>query len=113
MIINSAGGKFQYTILSAQREPLPPDRYLLKLRVRAWTDWAAGMNFWDDSFRLVAGNRILAPVKPLNEMVDRDATVDGDVQFEIDNSLTDAILKISYGDPNSTESTKQLRLIFP
>jgi hypothetical protein len=110
-ILNSFGEKYQYTILSAQREPLPPDRYLLQLRIRFWNDARGGNTFGSDSFRLVVGDRILAPVNYLNEGAERDETVDGDVQFEIDDSLKDAVLKISpYNDPSLT---RQLRLIFP
>ncbi len=100
----------QYTVLSAQREPLPPGRYLLQLRVRAWTDSSNGASFWSDSFRLVVGDQRLAPVNYLNEMVNRDETVDGDVVFEIADSLTDAVLEIQ---SHYDSETKQLRLTFP
>jgi len=110
MIIDSSGNKFQYTILSAQREPLSPDSYLLHLRIRAWTDSGQGMGFWDDSFRLVVGDLRSAPVNYLNKLVERDETVDGDVEFEIDASLAEAVLAVNYRSP---ENTKELRLIFP
>jgi hypothetical protein len=110
MIVDSSGNKFQYTILSAQREPLSSDSYLLHLRIRAWTDSGQGMGFWNDSFRLVDGDLRLAPVNYLNELVERDETVDGDIEFEIDASLAEAVLVIHYRSP---EDTKDLRLIFP
>lgn len=112
-MIDSTGDQYQYTILSAKRDPLPPDRYLLYLRVRAWTDFVGGMNFWSDSFRLVAGDLRLAPSNDLNELVNRDETVDGDVEFEIDGSLKDAVLIITVGGLDFSGNTKELRLIFP
>jgi len=103
--------KYQYTILSAERTPLASDSYLLHLRIRAWTDSGNGMGFGDDSFRLVAGDVRTAPVNYLNELVERDATVDGDIEFEIDTSLTEAVLVIHYGAPNTPD--EELLLIFP
>ncbi|MEO8355456.1 MAG: toll/interleukin-1 receptor domain-containing protein [Chloroflexota bacterium] len=105
------GDKCQFTILSAQREPLLPDKHLLRLRIRAWTESAGGMNFWSDSFRLIVGDQRITPVNNLNELVKRDETVDGDVEFEIDASVKDSVLVITVG--RDAWATKELRLIFP
>jgi hypothetical protein len=108
ILLGIGGVKHQYTILSAQLQPLSSGSRLLHLRVRAWTDAGQGMGFWTDSFRLVTGDIRLAPVNFLNELVDRDETVDGDVEFEIGDSLTEAVLVIEYYGERS-----ELRLIFP
>lgn len=113
MMIAPWGDKFQYTILWAQREPLPPDKYFLRLRIRVWTNSRGGMNFWSDSFRLVAGDLRIAPANDLNEVVHREETVDGDVEFEIDPSLKEAVLVINVGGLDFPGNTKELRLIFP
>jgi len=113
MMIASYGSKYQYTILSAERISLPPDKFLLRLRIRVWTDSSGGMNFWSDSFRLVVGDLRLAPVNFLDEIAKRDETVDGDVEFEIDASLKEAILVITVGRNGDSWATKELRLIFP
>ena len=111
-IFNTASGnEYRYTVLSAQREGLPQNKYLLRLRVRAWNN-AGSINFWSDSFRLVAGDITLAPVNKLNLVARRDETVDGDVEFEIDASLKEAILKITLYN-NVDWATKELRLVFP
>ena len=107
------GNRFRYTILSAQRESLAPDQYLLHLRIRVWTDFSGGMNFWSASFRLVAGDMILAPVNFLNEVAGGNETVDGDVEFEIDASLQEAILSITVGRVPEEWATMELRLVFP
>ena len=49
----------------------------------------------------------------LNEVVERDQTVDGDVEFEIDSSLKEAVLVITAGSSVEPWATKELRLIFP
>ena len=41
MMDAATAGEYQYTVLSAQRERLPQDKYLLRLRIRAWTSAAA------------------------------------------------------------------------
>ena len=111
-IFNTASGnEYRYTVLSAQREGLPQNKYLLRLRVRAWNN-AGSINFWSDSFRLVAGDITLAPVNKLNLVARRDETVDGDVEFEIDASLKEAILKITLYN-NVDWATRELRLVFP
>lgn len=107
-----AGGEYHYTILSAQRERLSPDKYLLRLRIRAWTN-AGAMPLWSDSFRLVAGDLTIAPVNDLNLLVRQDETVDGDVEFEMDAMLKDAILRIRWGNSTAAWAIKELRLVFP
>ena len=111
VMITPGGSTFQYTILSAQREPLAPDRFLLRLRIRVWTD--GGLNFGTNSFRLAAGDRRLAPVNYLNEVVERDQTMDGDIEFEIDPSLKGAVLVITASGSGEPWATKELRLVFP
>ena len=59
------------------------------------------------------GDLSFAPVNFLNEVVKQDATVDGDVEFEIDDSLTDAVLAIKVGGLDFLGHTKELHLIFP
>ena len=111
-MISPFGYEYQYTILSAQRESLPPDSYLLHLRISAWSDQSGGLNFMSNSFRLVEGDRKLAPVNFLNEVVSQNATGDGDVKFEIDNSLTEAVLVIT-ASADFPGNSKELRLLFP
>ena len=112
-MIGPLGEKYQYTVLAAQREPLSPGKLLLNLRIRIWTDFGGGVNFWSDSFRLVVGDVRLAPVTSSNKTVERDVTFDGDVEFEIDASLTDAVVVITVGTGEFPGNTKELRLLFP
>jgi hypothetical protein len=111
MIDVATGGEYQYTVLSAQRESPLQDKYLLHLRIRAWTNGSLG--FWSDSFRLVAGDLSLAPVNRLSLVVRQNETIDGDIEFEIDASLKEAILRITVGYSLDPWATKELRLVFP
>lgn len=113
MMIASRGERSRYTIVSAWREPFPPDKYLLRMRIQVWTDFLA-LNFWSDSFRLDVGDQSLVPVSLVNEVVDRDETLEGIVEFEIDPSLKEAVLEIRAGLYfNEPWAVKELRLIFP
>lgn len=100
--MHSNGNKAQYTILSAQAEPSSPDKSLIRLRVRVWSE----SNMFPGSFRLYAGDQHIAPVKSLNGMISGDETRDGDVEFEVDRSVKEATLAIKDGD-----DTRQLRLM--
>jgi hypothetical protein len=108
----AARSEFHYTVLSAQRESLSPDKYLLRLRIRAWSP-TGSMPIWSESFRLKAGDLRIAPVNNFNLMARQDETVDADVEFEIDASLKEAILKITWGNSPADWATKELRLVFP
>jgi TIR domain len=110
--MNFMDNKFQYTILSAQRELLPPDKYLLHFRIRVWTDFA-GMGFVSDSFRLYSGDLHLKPTIAFSEWVRRDETKDRDVEFEVDGSIKEAILVITVFGVDFPGNTRQLRLAFP
>ena len=110
--ISFNGYKFQYTILSAQRKRLPPDKYLLRFRIHVWTDFIGGMLFVSDSFRLNAGDLRIKPANNLVEAVSRDETKEGDIEFEVDGSIKEAILVITMSGFNFSGNTRQLRLAF-
>lgn len=112
MIDVAARNEFHYTILSAQRESLSPDKVLLRLRIRAWSP-TGSMPVWSESFRLVAGDLRIAPVNIINLVALQDETVETDVEFEIDASLKEAILRIAVGNSTADWATEELRLLFP
>lgn len=112
MIDGAARGEYHYTVLSAQREGLSQDKYLLRLRIRAWSP-TGSMPVWSESFRLVAGDLRIAPVNIINLVALQDETVETDVEFEIDTSLKEAILRIAVGNSTADWATKELQLVFP
>jgi hypothetical protein len=71
------------------------------------------MIFWSDSFRLSAGDLRIKPANDLKEMVSRDETKEGDIEFEVDGSIKEAILVINVGGLSFSGNTRQLRLAFP
>ncbi|MGQ0604453.1 MAG: hypothetical protein ACT4QE_22460 [Anaerolineales bacterium] len=108
-LVDDVGGyNYQYTVLSAQQEMLSAGKYLVRFRIRAWTNSGQGMGFWDDSFRLKIGDEILSPVGYLNQLVERDETKDADAEFEITDSINEGILVFSYRG-----ETAELRFIIP
>jgi hypothetical protein len=62
---------------------------------------------------LSAGDLRIKPANDLKEMVSRDETKEGDIEFEVDGSIKEAILVISVPGLNSPGNTRQLRLAFP
>jgi hypothetical protein len=110
---DGTGQQFQYTIVSASREPASAGKQILRLRVRVWTNAPGGVVFWSDSFRLRMGEARLKPVSALDELAARDETREADVEFEIDASARDAVLAITVGGLNFEGNTRDLRLVFP
>jgi hypothetical protein len=112
-LIDDTGDQYQYTITSADLRPLPPNQFLLHLKVRMWTDFpSAGVPFWSDSFRLYVGDEHLKPSNFLDELVARDETKDGVVEFAIDSPVKNASLSIT-APADFSGNTKELRLTFP
>jgi hypothetical protein len=109
-MLDGTGLKFQYTVVSAQREQLSPEKHLLHLRVRVWTNAPGGVNLWSDSFRLKVGDARLKPINFLDELAARDETKEGDVDFEVDGSARETVLVITVGGLNFSGNTEELRL---
>ena len=107
------GSTFRYTILSGEQQPLSADTQLLRLCVRIWSDYGAGVNFGSGSFRLTAGDESLAPVNFFGEVVEGNETMEREVEFEIDSSLREAVLVITVGMYLEDWATTELRLVFP
>lgn len=53
---------------------------------------------------------MLKPVNFLNEQAAWDETKEGDVEFELDSAVRDAVLSINVGGMNFEGNTKELRL---
>lgn len=112
-LFSPSGNTFRYTILSGERQALSADTQLLRLRVRIWSDYGAGVNFGSGSFRLTAGDKSLAPVNFFGEVVEGNETMEKEVEFEIDSSLREAVLVITVGMYPEDWATKELLLVLP
>jgi hypothetical protein len=73
---------------------------LVRLRVRFANDGQNDANFWDESYRLLAGDQTLAPTSNLDEVVSPHTLKDGIVSFEVPARTRKAALRVdSQGDP--------------
>ena len=68
------------------------------LRIRASNEGFYGANFWDDSFRLVAGGQTIAPTSGLNEVLERRSIRQGVIRFDLPTVQRMATLRISDKD---------------
>ena len=67
----------------------------LWLRIRVSNEGFYSANFWDDSFRLVAGGQTIAPNSGLNEVMDRRSIQQGVIRFDLPTVQRAATLRIS------------------
>lgn len=67
----------------------------LWLRIRVSNEGFYSANFWDDSFRLVAGGQTIAPNSGLNDVMDRRSIQQGVVRFDLPTVQRTATLRIS------------------
>lgn len=66
----------------------------LRLRIRVMNGGPYPVNFWDDSFRLTGGGRILAPSSGLNETVPGYSLRYGIIAFRFDTPPASAVLQV-------------------
>jgi hypothetical protein len=64
------------------------------LRIRISNEGFGNANFWDDSFRLVAGGQTIAPTGGLNELLERRSIRQGVVRFDLPSVQRTATLRI-------------------
>ena len=64
------------------------------LRIRISNEGFGNANFWDDSFRLVAGGQTIAPTSGLNEVLERRSIRQGVVRFDLPTVQPTATLRI-------------------
>ena len=70
------------------------------LRIRLSNEGFYGANFWDDSFRLVAGGQTIAPTSGLNEVLERRSIRQGVIRFDLPTVQRTATLRILNKDRN-------------
>jgi hypothetical protein len=95
-------GEYRYRILDTRVERAQDDSLELRLRVRLTNESRYPVNFWDDSFRLVADGVPLAPVGGLNLAVDGEAAKEGTVRFVFPASARELALRVSAYDMRGT-----------
>jgi hypothetical protein len=73
----------------------------LDLQVRLMNRGRYDANFWDASFRLVAGEQTIAPTSGLNEIAAGNASHDGHVVFPVPAGTRQVVLRVLSGDKNA------------
>jgi hypothetical protein len=89
-------GTVAYSVTAATAEPDVDGFVRLSFTIHAVNSGRYDMNFWDRSFRVVAGAESYAPTPGLDDIVHGDATGTGTVEFVIPAAVTDAKLVISF-----------------
>ena len=99
--VRLSGGAADYTVLSAEIEPVDAERRSLKFAVRFVNGGRFPSNFWSSSFRLFVDGVPRAPTNLLDEVVPADSGKDGDVIFEVPPGTREVVLQISSVDEKS------------
>jgi hypothetical protein len=99
--VKLSSGAADYTILSAEIEPVDAERRSLKFAVRFVNGGRYPSNFWSASFRLLVDSVPRAPTNSLDEVVPADSAKNGDVIFEVPAGTKDVVLQINSGDEKS------------
>jgi hypothetical protein len=95
-------GTVAYTVVRASAAPAVDGRVTLSFTIRAANFGRYDLNFWDDSFRVLAGPDSYAPTSGLDDVVHADATDTGQVTFLIRADITRARLKIRFAEGDKT-----------
>jgi hypothetical protein len=93
----SVEGNAVYKVLSARLEPRNADDLSLKLIIRCTTNGRYGVNFWNQSFRLLIDGVPRSPTNMLNEVIEPQSSKEGEIIFTVPAAARTAVLKI--GDP--------------
>jgi hypothetical protein len=98
----SSSAEIVYRLLAIRLEPRDAGSEQLTFLVRMHNRGSVGQNFWDSSFRLLAGDRRFEPASNLNLVVAGHAAKEGEVAFVVPASLATAELEIAYSQSDKT-----------
>jgi hypothetical protein len=87
-------GDLIYTLISGS--VAPANNSIVRFRIRFSNEGRVDANFWDASFRLVAGDKSLSPTSGLNKLVAGHSIDQGIVIFEVPAGVAKASLRIEY-----------------
>ena len=88
-------GDLIYVVLSGSVQRRG-DAQRVWLRIRASNDGRYDANFWDDSFRLVAGGQSIAPNSGLNEVLEGRSIRQAVIRFDVPTLTTAMVLRVAY-----------------
>ncbi len=91
-------GEVEYVILGAEARPDIDGHVAVTFTVKCINHDRFDMNFWDASFRLLAGDDLIAPTSGLNVLVAADSSATGKVVFVVPDSTRDATLVVKFSE---------------
>lgn len=95
-VAEAAFGEVVYSLVSGNVSYRENDNEL-RARIRVTNFGRGGLNFWDDSFRLVAGGQTVSPVSGLNAIVGGNSLQYGIIAFRFPRQTRQATLQIIIG----------------
>ena len=95
-VAEAAFGEIVYSLVSGNVAYRESDNEL-RARIRVTNFGRGGLNFWDDSFRLVAGGQTVSPVSGLNTIVGGNSLQYGIIAFRFPRQTRQATLQIISG----------------
>ena len=95
-VAEAAFGEVVYSLVSGNVSYRESDNEL-RARIRVTNFGPGGLNFWDDSFRLVAGGQTVSPVSGLNAIVGGNSLQYGIIAFRFPRQTRQATLQIIMG----------------
>lgn len=95
-VAEAAFGEIVYSLVSANVFHRETDNEL-RARIRVTNYGRGGLNFWDDTFRLVAGGQTVSPVSGLNAIVGGNSLQYGIIAFRFPRQARQATLQIING----------------
>jgi hypothetical protein len=100
-----------YEILEYEIRPDSDDNLALSLSIRMTNQGKYPANFWDESFRLIAGQDTFAPSGGLNELVAGDSSKVGTILFVVPSTTRTAQLRVKFGADDARTIPFELRPI--
>jgi len=91
----TGGDSVVYELRAARLEDAATAQSIMILSIRITNNTAYPINFWDESFRLVVGDGVLAPIGGLNEVIPARSSQDGVVVFRAPAERRSTVLRIT------------------
>jgi hypothetical protein len=95
-VAEAAFGEVVYSLVSGNVSYRESDNEL-RARIRVTNFGRGGLNFWDDTFRLVAGGQTVSPVSGLNAIVGGNSLQYGIIAFRFPRQTRQATLQMIVG----------------
>ncbi len=99
-----------YSIMGIETQPRTPSYYGLRVKVRLLNRARYDMNFLDNSFRLLIDGQPGAPDSNLKLLVHGNATLDGEVTFQVPYAARTLVLRVIHHADSGEVADLPLRI---